>query len=143
MDDRGMTKRTEASVFGLILIISDPILPLRIGYAKLHEWIVRESSHLKRFGFCWSSWEPEEPPGPGFELAESAHLPSGSIYPILARLEKARWLDSQSEDINPSKEGRRPRRYSRLTSTGLVSATNAVREASKFFAGGQRAWANS
>ena len=47
----------------------------------------------------------------GLELAEQAGLPIGSIYPILARLERAQWIESAWEQIDPSREGRRPRRY--------------------------------
>jgi DNA-binding PadR family transcriptional regulator len=69
----------------------------------------------------------------GLELAEHARLPIGSIYPILARLERAKWIESAWEDIDPSREGRRPRRYYRLTALGVRSARAVVEEVRSFF----------
>jgi PadR family transcriptional regulator PadR len=54
----------------------------------------------------------------GLEIAKKAGLASGSIYPILARLEAAGWVTSGWEDIDEAKEGRRRRRYYRLTAVG-------------------------
>jgi len=54
----------------------------------------------------------------GLEMAKSAGLPSGTIYPILARLEKAGWIKSEQENINPKVAGRRARRYYTLTAEG-------------------------
>ena len=58
----------------------------------------------------------------GLDLAKDAGLKSGTIYPLLARLERSGWLTSDFEDIDPSVAGRRPRRYYRLTGTGEVAA---------------------
>jgi PadR family transcriptional regulator len=44
----------------------------------------------------------------GLEISKDSGLPTGSIYPILARLETAGWLASAWEDIDESREGRRP-----------------------------------
>jgi PadR family transcriptional regulator len=67
----------------------------------------------------------------GLELCHAAGLPSGSVYPILARLETAGWLVGAWEDIDEAAEGRRRRRYYRLTGTGRerARATLAEREA--------------
>src|SRR5687767_2380906 len=54
----------------------------------------------------------------GFALARASGLPSGTIYPILRRLEDARLVTSRWEDIDESGEGRRRRRYYRLTGDG-------------------------
>lgn len=54
----------------------------------------------------------------GLEMAKSAGLPSGTIYPILARLERAGLIESEPEDIDASTAGRRPRRYYKLTGDG-------------------------
>jgi PadR family transcriptional regulator, regulatory protein PadR len=70
----------------------------------------------------------------GLELAETAGLPIGSIYPILARLERAKWIEGAWEDIDPAREARRPRRYYRLTALGLRSARRVVDEVRSFFA---------
>lgn len=62
----------------------------------------------------------------GFELARDAHLPTGTIYPILARLEGAGWLDSDWETIDERAEGRRRRRYYKLTAHGKRAARETL-----------------
>ena len=42
----------------------------------------------------------------GVEIGEAAGLPSGTVHPILARLEGLRWVQSRWEDIDPKVEGR-------------------------------------
>jgi PadR family transcriptional regulator, regulatory protein PadR len=54
----------------------------------------------------------------GLEMAQAAGLASGTIYPILARLERAGWVQSKLEDIDPKVAGRRARRYYTLTAEG-------------------------
>jgi DNA-binding PadR family transcriptional regulator len=49
-------------------------------------------------------------------------IASGTLYPILLRLESAGWLVSRWESIDPAKAGRPRRRLYRLTSTGLRQA---------------------
>lgn len=61
----------------------------------------------------------------GLELAASAGLKSGTIYPILARLEGAGWLESRWEDVNPSEAGRPRRRLYELTGLGRERAPEA------------------
>lgn len=58
----------------------------------------------------------------GLELVEAASLPSGTIYPILARLEKADWVTSGWEDVDPSVEKRPRRRFYMLTGKGAQRA---------------------
>lgn len=62
----------------------------------------------------------------GLELAKAAGLKAGTLYPILARLEAAGWIEGSWEQIDPQVEGRRPRRYYRLTASG-TSAAKRVR----------------
>jgi PadR family transcriptional regulator, regulatory protein PadR len=50
----------------------------------------------------------------GIPLMKATGLPSGTLYPTLARLEAAGWLTSAKENIDPVAEGRPPRRYYRL-----------------------------
>ena len=64
----------------------------------------------------------------GLELAKASRLPTGSIYPILTRLERAGWLTSAWEDIDPKAAGRRQRRYYRLTGKGCIAAQHALEE---------------
>ena len=94
---------------------------------------------------------PERPPGPrmtlstqlvlramldnptqemyGLQICVAAGLPSGTIHPILARLEGYEWLDSWWEDVNPREEGRPRRRYYKLTEEGAQRARNALAQA--------------
>ncbi|MFZ1373279.1 MAG: PadR family transcriptional regulator [Nostocoides sp.] len=62
----------------------------------------------------------------GYELGQEAGLASGTIHPILARLEAAGWLDSRWEEIDERAEGRRARRYYRLTDSGVNAARAAL-----------------
>jgi PadR family transcriptional regulator PadR len=70
--------------------------------------------------------KPTEP-AYGLELARTAGLPSGTIHPILARLEhEYRWLESYLEDVDPTVAGRPPRRYYCLTREGAECARIAL-----------------
>lgn len=62
----------------------------------------------------------------GSEIGKEAGLPSGTVHPILARLERVGWLESRWEDIDPSEEGRPARRYYRLTESGAMQARRAL-----------------
>jgi DNA-binding PadR family transcriptional regulator len=62
----------------------------------------------------------------GLELAREAGLAGGTLYPILARLEEAGWLESFWEEIDPGSAGRRPRRYYRLTGVGEREAPRVL-----------------
>ncbi len=58
----------------------------------------------------------------GSEIADAAGLMSGTLHPILARLEQAGWVSSRWEDIDPQVAGRPVRRYYRITGVGAQSA---------------------
>jgi len=62
----------------------------------------------------------------GIEIGDLAGLPSGTVHPILARLEGLRWVESRWEDIDPKVEGRPARRYYRLTTDGAEQARLAL-----------------
>jgi DNA-binding PadR family transcriptional regulator len=62
----------------------------------------------------------------GLEIAREAGLASGTIYPILARLERAGWVESEWENVDQSEVGRRRRRYYRLTAEGERAARNEL-----------------
>ncbi|HMQ37272.1 MAG TPA: helix-turn-helix transcriptional regulator [Micropruina sp.] len=65
----------------------------------------------------------------GVEVGDVAGLPSGTVHPILARLEGLAWVESRWEDIDPRKEGRPARRYYRLTAAGVDAARAALARA--------------
>ena len=62
----------------------------------------------------------------GLEIGEAAGLRSGTVHPILARLEGYGWLASRWEDIDPSDEGCPARRYYQLTADGVQAARLAL-----------------
>ncbi len=62
----------------------------------------------------------------GLRLMQDTGLPSGTLYPILARLERAGWVESRWEEIDPVAEGRPSRRYYLLTADGVVAARREV-----------------
>jgi DNA-binding PadR family transcriptional regulator len=65
----------------------------------------------------------------GVEIGTAAGLPSGTVHPILARLEGVGWLTSRWEDIDPRAQGRPARRYYQLTPNGLALARAALARA--------------
>ena len=62
----------------------------------------------------------------GLELGQTAELPSGTVHPILARLEGCGWVESRWEDLDPTRAGRPRRRYYKLTPDGVQYAVNAL-----------------
>jgi DNA-binding PadR family transcriptional regulator len=70
----------------------------------------------------------EDPAEPryGFDLMQVLGLASGTLYPILARLESAGWIVGQREAIDPVEAGRSPRRTYLLTPDGAELAADAV-----------------
>ena len=64
----------------------------------------------------------------GLELMRATGHPSGTLYPILVRLEGAGWVSTRWEEIDPTEAGRPPRRYYRLTAEGVIAARQALAE---------------
>ncbi|MET8850801.1 helix-turn-helix transcriptional regulator [Amycolatopsis sp. NPDC004625] len=63
----------------------------------------------------------------GLELCAETGLPSGTIYPIVARLEGFGWVESRWENPNEHIVEKRPRRrYYRLTDEGAEQARVAL-----------------
>ena len=66
----------------------------------------------------------------GLQLCGEAGLPSGTIHPILARLEREfGWLTSRWEETDPAQEGRPRRRFYRLTEDGAERSRIALAQA--------------
>lgn len=59
----------------------------------------------------------------GADVQKRSGLASGTLYPILLRLESAGWFVSRWESIDPSSVGRPRRRLYRLTPSGLARAS--------------------
>ncbi len=62
----------------------------------------------------------------GLEIMALTELPSGTVFPILARFEVLGWLVSGWEVVDSSVAGRPRRRYYRLTEEGLEAAGAAL-----------------
>jgi PadR family transcriptional regulator, regulatory protein PadR len=56
----------------------------------------------------------------GYDLMKAAELPSGTLYPLLARLQAGGLVASAWE--TPHQDGERPRRYYHLTGEGIEVA---------------------
>ena len=64
--------------------------------------------------------------GYGFEIMNATALPSGTVYPVLRRLEASAMVESSWEDENTAHaEGRPARRNYEATETGLVALAEA------------------
>lgn len=64
----------------------------------------------------------------GAEIARLTKLPSGTLYPILMRLEHHGWIESEWEVGDPHKLGRPRRRFYKITALGARSARKEVKE---------------
>lgn len=60
----------------------------------------------------------------GADVQKLGRLASGTLYPILLRLESAGWFVSRWEQVDPAGVGRPRRRLYRLTPTGLRRASD-------------------
>jgi DNA-binding PadR family transcriptional regulator len=64
----------------------------------------------------------------GADLIRTCHLPSGTLYPILIRLEQCGWVKSRWEALDPSEAGRPRRRLYTITKVGVANAEAATKE---------------
>jgi PadR family transcriptional regulator, regulatory protein PadR len=64
----------------------------------------------------------------GAQIARTTQLASGTLYPILMRLEQADWLESQWETQDPHTLGRPRRRFYWVTGLGENRAKAAARK---------------
>ncbi|MFJ4579892.1 PadR family transcriptional regulator [Streptomyces echinatus] len=71
--------------------------------------------------------EPDAPQY-GMALMDQTGLASGTLYPILMRLQREGWLEASIEDIDPAVEGRPRRKNYVLTQTGRSAARQALAE---------------
>jgi PadR family transcriptional regulator, regulatory protein PadR len=62
----------------------------------------------------------------GLEISKAAGLPSGSLYPTMAKLEGAGWVSSDWEQVDPHTVGRPRRRYYKLTPDGAEMAERVL-----------------
>jgi PadR family transcriptional regulator, regulatory protein PadR len=76
----------------------------------------------------------------GFELGRLAGLPSGTVYPILHRLERARWITSYWGE--PGRDGSRRRRYYKLSALGESKRQEVARADGGMQAGLKPSWSH-
>ncbi|MFC9973507.1 PadR family transcriptional regulator [Spirillospora sp. NPDC127200] len=85
--------------------------------------------HTLQVSFVLARWlvEPDRE-WYGIALAQATCLPQGTIYPMLARMADAGWVTVRDEcPIEAAlREGRRIRRYYRLTPEGRTVAEDAA-----------------
>jgi PadR family transcriptional regulator PadR len=74
----------------------------------------------------------------GADISKATGTASGTLYPILFRLEKAGWLCSEWEDGVPSEMGRPRKRLYQLTSLGAAESKAAFQDI--VLAGGRLIW---
>ena len=67
----------------------------------------------------------------GLQISKHAGLETGTLYPVMARLERVGWVESSWEDPDLSiTDGRPRRRYYQLTKNGAEQARLALAEIS-------------
>jgi PadR family transcriptional regulator, regulatory protein PadR len=64
----------------------------------------------------------------GAEIAKATRISSGTLYPMLLRMQKAGWLSSVWEEIDPREAGRPRRRFYKLTAIGQNNANRELAE---------------
>jgi PadR family transcriptional regulator, regulatory protein PadR len=64
----------------------------------------------------------------GAQIGRESKLASGTLYPILLRLEQAQWLESHWEEGDPSVLGRPRRRFYQVTPLGAKKAKAAYQD---------------
>jgi len=74
----------------------------------------------------------------GLELMRLTGMPSGTMYPLLARFESAGWLTRTREDIDPVAEGRPRRTLYTLTEEAVPVARAKMAALAAEFTPGER-----
>lgn len=74
----------------------------------------------------------------GADIFKETRVGSGTLYPMLGRLENAGWLASEWETIDPSEAGRPRRRFYRLTAVGQNRSRAALADLQ--LVAGEPAW---
>lgn len=77
----------------------------------------------------------------GADIARETKLSSGTLYPVLMRLERNGWVESKWEDGDPHDLGRPRRRLYRITSLGSREARMGFAEIKAAI--GRPAWGTS
>ena len=63
----------------------------------------------------------------GFDIMDTSELPSGTVYPILSRLEKAGYIRGRWEPAETAQRDKRPtRRYYEISAAGSKALARSV-----------------
>jgi PadR family transcriptional regulator, regulatory protein PadR len=62
----------------------------------------------------------------GIDICHKTGMKSGTVYPLLIKMEENGWLESEWEDIDPRKEGRPKRHFYKITRGGLIHGTKLL-----------------
>jgi len=64
----------------------------------------------------------------GSDVMRESHTFSGTVYPILIRFEKAKWLKGEWEKGDPKQLGRPLKKYYKITALGKKKALSKIQE---------------
>lgn len=76
----------------------------------------------------------------GSQIAQETGLASGSLYPILMRLESAGLLESEWEEQTPSELKRPRRRFYRISALGAKAVREMIAQTEDVGRGVEWAW---
>jgi DNA-binding PadR family transcriptional regulator len=77
----------------------------------------------------------------GFDIIDETHLPGGTVYPALSRLERDGFVASTWEPVERARaDGRPPRRYYRVTRVGVQTLNESLRRLRSLKPVSDRAW---
>ncbi len=77
----------------------------------------------------------------GFDIMEATALPSGTVYPILARLEEQDLVRSRWESIGTARRDKRPpRKYYEISGAGREALTRSVEHYRSLGGQGPNGW---
>ena len=62
----------------------------------------------------------------GFDIMRVTELPSGTVYPLLRRMEQSKLVRSRWEEVDASHEGRPARRFYEVTARGKQALESAL-----------------
>lgn len=76
----------------------------------------------------------DSPGSSGADVCRTTRLPSGTVYPILIRLEDKGWVQSRWESGNPKDLGRPRRRFYTLSAQGAQEGRRVAEATAQMYA---------
>jgi PadR family transcriptional regulator PadR len=62
----------------------------------------------------------------GIDICQKTGMKSGTVYPLLIKMEENGWLESEWKDIDPRQEGRPKRHFYKITRGGFIQGTKLL-----------------